>query len=386
MVRRVLCLVLFLAGLAGCANTPVAPAAAGLPWQDRTFGFETGLVTAAREDVFRLDPELLKKIQDVQVGRMGTAHRLQHLMTLIFGPDLRRFTYAAGHSTTAAETWRLQRGDCLSLTVLTYAVAKAMDMEVTMQEVQVPALFDRRGQLDVVNQHVNVLFPRAHRKPLEDNIARDVVVDFEPEFASAARGRALSESAIVARYYNNTAAEHFAQGRNALAYAHYKAAILSDPGYAASYGNLAILYRNAGLLRDAEQLLRYAVALGDPSDVPMRALHQLLAEQGRDAEAQYYARELQARRERDPYYWIGLGLQHLEAGDNRRAIVALEHARGMASGFEEVHRYLALAYWRAGEAARANEELSQLAALTGDEAGTSKLRKKFRGTPEPLRP
>ena len=388
MVRLVLSMALMcLLGLAGCGTASVAPVAAQLPWQDAAFGYEPGLVTVAQGDVARLDPELLKKIQDADVRQMGAPLRLKFLMTLVFGADLRRFAYEAGHSTTPAETWKRQRGDCLSLTMLTYAVAKAMDMEAIMQEVRVPVLFDRRGPLDVVNQHVNVLFPRAHRKPpLEDNVARDVVIDFEPGYASAAKGQPLSESAILARYYNNIATEHLAQGRNALAYAHYKAAILADPGYAASYGNLAILYRNGGLLRDSEQLLRHAVALGDPGDVPLRALYQLLSEQGRDAEARRYARELQAHRERDPYYWIGLGLQHLQAGENRQAIRALEHARDMATGFEEVHRHLALAYWRAGEAARANDELSQLAALTGDEAGVSRLRKKFKGSPAQLQP
>jgi len=111
----------------------------------------------------------------------------------------------------------------------------------------------------------------------------------------------------------------------------------------------------------------------------LRALHQLLTEQGREAEAQAYARQLQARREQDPYYWIGLGVQRLQAGENRQAIAALEQARDMATGFPEVHRYLALAYWRAGEAARANEELSLLASLGDDPGGASKLRKKFKG-------
>ena len=381
MVRLMLAVTMSLIWLAGCAVAPTGPAEARLPWQDRAFAHEASLVTVAPAEVFRLDAELLQRIRDADAPRMSPPQRLKHLMDLIFGQDLRRFQYAAGHSTTASETWRAQRGDCLSLTVLTYAVAKAMEMDVVMQEVRVPALFDRRGQLDVVNQHVNVLFPRAHRKPLEERASRDVVLDFEPEFASAAKGTPLSESAIVARYYNNIGAEHFANGRNSLAYAHYKAAIQADPGYAASYGNLAVLYRNAGLAADAEQLLRRAVLLGDPGDVPLRALHQLVAEQGRDAEARAFARELQSRRERDPYYWIGLGVQHLEAGNNRQAITALEHARTMANGFEEVHRYLALAYWRSGEAARANEQLSQLAALTGDEAGATRLRKKLKGSP-----
>ncbi|MEO7392009.1 MAG: hypothetical protein ABIU58_07525 [Ramlibacter sp.] len=377
MFRSVLWIAVCVMSLTGCASAPVAPSTADVPWQDQAFDYRPDRVDVTRQDLFRLDPELQQTIRDADVLRMGPTHRLRFLTTLVFGPDLRRFGYLAGHSTIASETWKRQRGDCLSLTVLTYAVARAMHLEAQMQEVRVPALYDRRGQFDVVNQHVNVLFPRVHRDKLEDATARDVVIDFEPEFASAAKGSPLTEWAILARYHNNVATEHFAASRHSLAYAHYKAAIQADPTHAASYGNLAVLYRSAGLVRESEQMLRHAVALADPGDVPLRALYQLLAEQGRDAEAQIYARQLQARREVDPYYWIGLGAQHLQAGENRRAISALEHARTMATGFPEVHRYLALAYWRAGEAGRANEELTALASLDAG-PGASKLRKKFK--------
>jgi tetratricopeptide (TPR) repeat protein len=308
---------------------------------------------------------------------MSPQHRFKHLLALIFGADRQRFGYRAGHSTPAGETWRLQRGDCLSLTVLAYAAGRAVGLDAQMQEVRIPISFDRRGQLDIVNQHVNVLFRRAHRD-LRDSETRDVVVDFDPDFTSRRPGRMLTEDAVLARYYNNVATEHLALGRRALAYAHFKAAILADPGYSASYGNLAVLYRDAGLDQPAEQLLRHAVALGDPADVPMHTLHQLLTAQGRTAEAQLLARALAAGRERDPYHWIGIGVRHLEDGELRAAIDALEHAREMATGFDEVHRYLALAYWRAGDAGKAREQIA-LMASSGDKAGLAKLRRKLQG-------
>jgi predicted Zn-dependent protease len=109
-------------------------------------------------------------------------------------------------------------------------------------------------------------------------------------------------------------------------------------------------------------------------------MHQLLVEQGRTAEAQRYAAMLQSHRTRDPYYWIDLGLRYLQEERPRDAIEALEQARDMTNGFHELHRYLAVAYWKAGQPNRANEELALLAQLTNDEAGVSTLRKKFKST------
>ncbi|MES2632775.1 MAG: tetratricopeptide repeat protein [Pseudomonadota bacterium] len=363
--------------LSGCATTEPTAVGEGTPWRDAAFSWRAGAVTVSQDDLFRLDLELLKLVQDPAGHGLSPSQKLKHLLGVVYGADSRRFTYAAGHSTTASETWRLKRGDCLSLTVLTYSVARALDMPVQMQEVDTPILFDRRGALDFVNQHVNVLFKRAHRTITEDAEPKDVVVDFEPDFASPKPGRALSERSIYARYLNNIATEHLARGAPELAYAHYKAAIEADPRYAASYGNLALLYRHASLQAEAEQLLNHAVRLAQAGDVPVYAMQQLLAEQGRDGEARRYESILQSRRTRDPYHWISLGVRHLEAGENRRAIAALEQAREMTGNFREVHAFLALAYWRAGEPTRANQELTLLASLGGSESGIAKLRKKI---------
>jgi tetratricopeptide (TPR) repeat protein len=378
MNRYVLLVAICLLALAGCASPPVPPKVAALPWQDAAFDYHPRLVTVRREDLFRLDPDLLDTVQIPETLNLSAPRRFQDLLALVFGPDLKRFGYVAGQSTTAAETWARQRGDCLSLTVLTYSLAKAMGLAVRIQEVRAPALFDRRDQFDVVNQHVNVLFHRAHRDPRTSEL-RDVVVDFDPGYASRRPGRALSEDALLARYYNNIATEHLAKGRLALAYAHFKAAIEADPGYAASYGNLAVLYRDAGMTAPAEQLLQRAIALAEQPDVPLHTLHEMLIEQGRMAEAEHYKRALAAARERDPYHWIGLGLRHLNEGEIGQAIVALEAAKDLASGFVEIHRYLATAYSRAGDAAKARHELAVVASLGGGGAGAAKQRLKSKG-------
>jgi transglutaminase-like putative cysteine protease len=70
---------------------------------------------------------------------------------------MKAFAYAGGHSTVAADTWRLRRGDCLSLSVMSVALARALAVPAQVQEVRVPASFDRRGGVDFLNAHVNVL-------------------------------------------------------------------------------------------------------------------------------------------------------------------------------------------------------------------------------------
>jgi Flp pilus assembly protein TadD len=102
-----------------------------------------------------------------------------------------------------------------------------------------------------------------------------------------------------------------------------------------------------------------------------------LLSQGRDAEAQPYERQLLARRERDPYYWLGLGLERLQQARYAQAVDALERAQALTSGFEEVHRYLAIAYWRTGQSHRARDQLAMLAALDPSDAIVQRMNRKL---------
>ncbi len=383
MFGKTFWMALCLTGLAACSSLPDAPATAQLPWRDEIFGWDAGALSMSSDELFRLDPKLRQDLQDPAVQRLSAAKRLDHLVALLYGRALQAFPYAPGHSTPATETWQQKRGDCLSLTVLAYAMARALNMRAQMQEVPVAAQFDRRNSVDFLSRHVNVLLPRSGAlggtgSRLE---ADDMIIDFEPQIGSNRLGQALTDQDILARYQNNMGAEQLALEQPNAAYAWFKAAILTQPKYEASYANLALLYRRAGLGADAETLLRQAVALNDEDTVALLSLQQLMQEQGRTAEAEAFTHLLQSRRDRDPYHWIALGLKRLQEAQYRESIRALEQAQRMTHGFTEVHRYLALAYWRAGETERAREQLNLLSSLDTDSADVDMLRKKFNDAP-----
>jgi Flp pilus assembly protein TadD len=222
-------------------------------------------------------------------------------------------------------------------------------------------VYGRAGEFDVVNQHVNVMFPRIRGDLMAESETHEVVIDFEPDFAAPRRGTPLTEPGIVARYYNNVAVENMARGDRARAYAYYKAAILAEPGYVSPYGNLAVLYRRAGREHEAEILLRHAVAVGGSSDAALHELHRLLVDQKRTAEAEEVARQLTQLQADDPYHWMSLGLTRLAEKDARGAIGYFKRAGDIAPSFAEVHRYLAIAYANVGDTRRAREELELMA-------------------------
>lgn len=362
--------------LAGCASGPPR-GAASVPWLDAQFAAEAPDARVRASELFALDEALERRLMDPAVRERPVGQRLKFLMDTILGVDRKGFGYQAGHSTTAAETWRNKSGDCLSLTVLTYSMARKLGLNVIMQEVRTPALFGRAGELDVVNQHVNVLIPNMRGDLYMESATHDVVIDFEPDYAAPRRGTALAENEIVARFHNNLAVEHMARGEHAPAYAHFKAAIQLEPSYVSPYGNLAVLYRRIGRVEEAEQLLRHAVALGGTTDVALHELHRLLRDQGREAEARAVGEQLEARRAADPYHWVGLAVQDLQRGENKRAISHLQRAREIAPTFPEVPRYMIVAYGRLGDVQKAREEVATLEALGGPLNKVALLRRKL---------
>ena len=379
---RVIAAITVMVGLAGCAINPVAAPAATWVWHDALFDWSPSRVTITQQDLFSLEPALAQQLSDPALKKLSNARKLDHVMNLLYGQETRRFEYSAGHSTTARETWAERKGDCLSLSVLAYVMGRQLGMSPDMQEVKVPPLIDRRGNVDYYNHHVNVLFRRSGpTQTLEGRLSStDMVLDFEPQVGSRLRGRVLTDAGILARFYNNLAAEFLASDQRAQAYAHFKAAISVEASYAPSYTNLATLYRSAGLLNDAERLLRQAIDMSDVPDVALHLLEQHLSAQGRHEEAMHYQRLLQNRRTQDPYYWAALGLQHLKDANYQRAIDALEQAQALSTGFDEVHRLLAVAYWRDGQPARADQQLSLMARQNIDPDGVLSLRKKFGST------
>lgn len=374
MNARLFRLLSLTAALAGCASSTPAPPVASLPWQDAHFAWRADRVSETPDDIFRLDPQLAQVLADPALQAKSPLARARQLVTIIFGAKRDAFGYESGHSTTAAESWRRHRGDCISLTVLAYAAARALKLQAEIQEIHIPALYVQQGGFVYVNHHVN-LHIRIPASPQE--AGQEMIVDFDPDGMPWVSGETLAESAVVARMYSNFAAEALAAGDDRRAYAYLKAAIAADHSHAASYTNLAVLYRRDGLAPEAERLLRDAIGLNVQPETALHVLHELLLAQGRTAEAAQVAQQLRAHEDVDPYYWLDRGADELAHGQPADAVRALKRAEALSDGFGEVHRLLVTAYLQLGERDRAREQLVLLAAAERGNPAIAKLKRKL---------
>ncbi|OYU43861.1 MAG: hypothetical protein CFE44_16060, partial [Burkholderiales bacterium PBB4] len=263
MALRSMVLVCVLGGLAalgGCASTAMTTWEPSNPWLDREFAYVPGAVDVTESELFALDPDLLAELRSPKMQRASTDHRIQYVVDTLVDNKAQPFLYVAGHSTVAAETWRKRAGDCLSLTVLAYAIGQELKLAVSMQEINGTVVFDRRGSIDFRVGHVNVFVHRhmSNETAIATSLNRGVVIDFEPSYGAARPGKALSRQGILARYYNNLGADYLAKGNVAKAYAHFKAAMQTDAAFTAAATNMAWLYWHKGYAKAAEGVLTLA--------------------------------------------------------------------------------------------------------------------------------
>jgi tetratricopeptide (TPR) repeat protein len=365
--------------LAACASAPKATLLvdSGL-WLDQAFGYDSKLVTVDEDALFRLDDDVLVQLRNARAQTPSLQGRLKYLVDTVVINKQRPFAYVS-NSTVASQTWRTRAGDCLSLTVLTYAMARELGLPATLQELDLYPVFDRRAGVDYRVGHVNVYVERP-KGLYETHVlghSRGVVIDFEPTYDSARIGNALSSQGILARYYNNLGAQYLASQDHPRAYAHFKAAVQADPQFSAARTNLAGLYLMRGFSALAERVLTETVHHTENSDGALVALHRLLQQQGRSQEAAQYQAMLEARQKLAPYYWIRQGVDQLQARNFRQAVDALEKAQSLTTGFSEVHRYLALAYLQSGKPDKAQEQIATLARIDNNDPSVGQLNRKI---------
>ena len=355
--------------LVGCAARPPAPPAPAAFWLDKEFEYRAGLVTVSQQDLFALDPSLVAELGSSKLQRASVEDRIRYLVDTLASTKERPFFYSAGQSTVAAETWRNRSGDCLSLTVLAFAMAQELRLPVTMQELLSTVVFDRRANVDYRVGHVNLYIDRTitDNGSLSTTGRRGVIIDFEPSYGTSRQGQALSAQGILARYYNNVGAAYLAASDWPQAYAHFKAAMLSDPDFSAAAANLALLYWRQGFAVAAERVLTQTATTSTQPEASIRTLHRLLLVQGRNDEAARYQALLETRQKQEPYYWIDRGVAQLKERDFRGAIRSLEFAQTLATGFSELHQYLAIAYLQVDKPDKAQEQLNSLSLINTED-------------------
>lgn len=257
-------------------------------------------------------------------------------------------------------------GNCMSLAVLTSALAQAAGIEIGYRLMEDVPVFEYQGNTVVKGVHLSTILYEAGWTPPESGVLfvrrPGLQVDYFPS-ARATHVANVDEPAYLAMYYQNVAVENLERGNLDLAYWNALEALHYDPVHAPAINTLAIAHRRKGELLQAERLYRHGLAYTDDNLGLLRNYRALLVSQHRDDDARELTRLLEKRDDASPYRWLDLAYQAEKEADYDSAVRYYARALKLAPYMHEVQLGMALANYRAGHLLEAEHALEEAIAL-----------------------
>lgn len=344
--------------LAACASAPPPVPPVSL-WVDSAFRPPAEVVDATA--AMQASPAMRAWLARQPALKSREGDRDAALLRHLQRDGALRLEYDDQRTRSAAEAFEARAGNCLSLVMMTAALAEEMGLEVHFQQVDVDANWRRVGGLFVSALHVNlVLSPGfvgpAGLRPLGRQ--RSLVVDFLPPGEwQGGRARRISADTVLALYLNNRAAEFMVEGRDDEAYAAVRQALRLDASLALGYNTLGILYSRRHLAETATRAFEQALALAPDNLNVLANLATAWRRAGDVARADALDRQLLRLEPEPPYAHFDRAMLALQAGRLDEAREGLQRELRRAPDVAEFRYWLAVVLARQGDAPAARQQL-----------------------------
>lgn len=346
--------ILLCAALAACAAAP--PVSLPPVFNDSDFAPASPIDAG---QVFALSDAMRLYVQTQVRHAARNGNPRMALYEALYDKSRLKLEYDAAMTRNARETFETRSGNCLSLVIMTAALAHELGLQVRYQEVLGEASWSRSGDMYFVAGHVNlVLGQRLGESPNNYDAKGLMVIDFLPSGDVAGyRTREISEATVLAMYMNNRAAETMSQGQLDQAYWWARAALLQDPSFSGAYNTLGVIQFRHGDLAQARRTLAHALMRAPDNTLLLSNLAQVLEASGLPDEALPLRRRLLALQPQPPFHYFNLGKAAMQQNDYVKAIQLFSREIARDPYYHEFHFWLAQAYARLGQLALADRQL-----------------------------
>lgn len=355
-------LVLALVLLPGCAVLAPTPASP-LLLQDALFNHPPR--PAEADAAMTLDEPMRAYLRSNLASGVHQKGKARALTDALYVRDGLRLDYDASVTRTAAQAFAARSGNCLSLVLMTAALAREMGLEVTFQSARLDDAFSRSGDLTLRSGHVNLLIgPRPpvlrwQTLHMADDPNRLQVDFLPPDELRGLRTQPISEATVLAMFMNNRAAEALAARRTTEAYAWVREALRSDAGFWPAVNTLGVVYQQGGHLAAAATAFEQLLAQDSTQVASMWNLAQVLQAQGRTAEAARWTAQRLALEPVPPFFYQQQAEAAMARGAWAQAREFFHSEQRITGDSPELQHGLALAHYRLGEWGAARQALQQ---------------------------
>ncbi|MEO3867032.1 tetratricopeptide repeat protein [Rheinheimera fenheensis] len=364
MIKRTLVALGILISLSACQTLPAATSNDGKPLLVAPTFFSGQIwPIESPEQIYALPEHTKAELLSLQNNKLDISSRSKAMIRHIFSYASDDLLYDSSATRTVSETLTAGKANCLSLSILAYSMAKELGLDAVFQDVDIPEYWTSELNTTWLNGHVNVRLRQSSTPQKQSGtilLGHDVVIDFDPQILRQHfKTKVITKDRATAMFYNNKAAEQQNLQHYAQAYQYYQAAIAADPEFAVTWANLAVLYRQHGLLELAEQLYRHSLVLAPDSMNAMANLAILYQLTGRENLAAPLLQQVSKVRLANPYYYVMLGNEALRRQDTTEAINQFQQALKLDRKNHEAYFSLAKSYYLSGNTVQAQRYLQQ---------------------------
>lgn len=265
-----------------------------------------------------------------------------------------------GVTLDAATTLREGRGNCLSLAILTTALARLAGVEIGYQLMDDEPVFEFNGNVISKGVHVrSVLYKPDWERPSGNvvYIRPHIKVDYFPTQRASYISN-LSEQGYYAMYYRNIAAAGIADSHHDEAWWYARQALTHAPRDSEALNMLAVILRRTGQLAESEALYRYGIDHASENLSLLKNYHFLLSESGRTREARRINTRLMTMDDPSPFHWFHLAQSYYREEGYTSAIRYYREALERAPYLHQAYLGIARSYYQMGQTGNAQYALS----------------------------
>lgn len=330
------------------------------------------------EEIFYLDEEAQQFAERAVYESSASEKNVKRLVKSIFGRSEHGVLYRNSANTTANTTFSNRAANCLSLSIMAYALAEHAGLKATFYEVDIPEYWTRRDGFSLLNGHIN-LRVSVPNEPLLVSIGSSYAdIDFDPQMIQSNFPRnAVPKERVLSMFYNNKGADALVANSYSRAYSYFRAAATLSPSLQQSWVNLGVLYRMVGAYEQAELAYKHALTINDSHLTAWENLAILYIHQERDEEAKAITEMVEARRRSNPYYHFILGEQDYDEGKYARAIEHYQRALRIDDSRHEILFSLARTYHQLGDVNNAQRYLEKAVRHSPNEQDRSRYMSKI---------
>jgi Tfp pilus assembly protein PilF len=278
---------------------------AALPKINHNLFDETQTTLPKADSIFALTPDQQKAFLSYYHQQLNSGKPPHQALANFLSHKLSNFTYY-GETLIAQQSMHLNKGNCMSLAILTTALADLVNLKVDYREVESIPIFEKKNNILLSSKHVQAVIYDPQFVENADFfyfVKPAIIIDYFPSTSNRVVSGVIKTS-LIARYYTNMAAKQLADNDLNSAFVFAKKAYELDESSVQIINLLGVIHRRAGDAVTAEVFYRFGLSKQPENIDLLKNYSVLLTQQDRLNELSLVEQKVATLYDPNPYNWL----------------------------------------------------------------------------------